>query len=108
MKKKASKKSTKTATPKNLVRPRGKASTFQFAAPEAHGVTVAGDFNQWNPESSPLKKGKDGVWKVSLRLEPGSYQYQFVINGVEWRDDPLNSNRVASPYGSFNSVWEVL
>ena len=107
MERKPRKKSTGAVAPKKPAQPRAKASSFQISAPEANGVAVVGEFNQWNPESHPLKKGKDGVWKGSLRLEPGTYQYQFVIDGVEWKADPHNPNRVATPYGSFNSVREV-
>ena len=39
-----------------------------------------------------------------LKLEPGRYQYRFVIDG-EWLNDPLNENVEPTPYGGHNSVF---
>ena len=74
---------------------------------DANTVAVAGDFNNWDAQVHPLKKGKDGTWKVTLRLKPGTYEYMFFVDG-EWREDPQNPNRVPNPHGGFNSVCEVV
>ncbi len=29
------------------------------------------------------------LWKASVRLDPGMYEYKFVINGERWEEDPL-------------------
>jgi 1,4-alpha-glucan branching enzyme len=84
-----------------------KAVNFQLVAPEAKAVTLAGEFNNWDSTAHPLKKGKDGVWKVAVRLKPGSYQYKFVVDG-EGREDQEDPKRVLNPQGTFNSVCEVL
>jgi len=44
-------------------------------------VEVAGEFNKWTP--SLLDKEGDS-WLVKLELEPGKYQYKFVVDG-EWK-----------------------
>jgi hypothetical protein len=36
-------------------------------------------------------------------LEPGIYEYKFVINGERWEEDPLNPHRVLNPSATFNS-----
>ncbi len=77
---------------------------FRFAAPDARQVYLAGTFNNWAPTGIPMKK-KDGYWEVKLYLTPGQYQYKFVINGTEWKEDPLNPARVDDGYGGFNSVF---
>jgi len=44
-------------------------------------VEVAGEFNKWTP--SLLDKEGDS-WVVKLEMEPGKYQYKFVVDG-EWK-----------------------
>ena len=50
---------------------------FTFSALHAGSLSVAGDFNDWNPGSHLTKKDKKGVWKISLNLVPRTYQYRF-------------------------------
>ncbi len=87
---------------------KAKAVPFRFTAPEVHSVSVAGDFNDWDIQADPLKKDRRGLWQTTLRLRPGIYEYKFVIDGAEWREDPQNPNRVPGPHGTFNSVCEVM
>ncbi len=101
------KKTAKTTARKKPVRPKTKPVTFQWTLTEANAVAVVGDFNGWDPHAHALKKGKHGGWKVTVQLEPGTHEYMFVVDG-EWREDPLNPNRVANPHGGFNSVYEVV
>ena len=60
---------------------------FRLRAPRAKRVLLAGDFNQWQPETLPLRKGKDGVWETLLPLPPGRYSYLFSVDGA-WVVDP--------------------
>ena len=99
----------KTARPKaskKPVQPKTKPVAFRWTIMGANAVHLVGEFNNWDPQAHPLKMAKDGIWKVTVRLKPGSYEYMFVVDG-EWRDDPLNPNRVPNPHGGFNSVCEV-
>ena len=34
-------------------------------------VFLAGDFNNWDTQSLPMKRGKDGVWKAKIKLPSG-------------------------------------
>ena len=77
-----------------------------FFAPEVREVNVAGNFNGWRPEATPLKNTGAGQWTVRLRLRSGQYEYRFVVDG-RWSEDPRASQRVANPYGDFNSVLLV-
>ena len=43
---------------------------FNFSAPHAGSISIAGNFNDWNPGSHPMKKDKKGAWKISLNLAP--------------------------------------
>lgn len=77
-----------------------------FFAPVAREVHVAGDFNGWNPDATPLKKIGAGKWEVRLWLRAGQYQYLVVVDGW-WSEDPSSFQRAANPFGGFNSVLTV-
>ncbi len=65
---------------------------FEFYAPSASRVSLAGDFNNWEYGNSEkainLKKGKNGLWWIILPLKPGRYRYKFVIDDSKWEKDP--------------------
>jgi len=79
---------------------------LRFVAPEAKKVEVAGTFNGWRPEYTPLQHGHEGEWTVRLMLPSGQYEYRFVVDG-HWVDDPEAAPQVANPFGGFNSVVKV-
>lgn len=79
---------------------------FEFAAPEAHEVFLAGDFNNWDICTNPMKKDKKGVWKATLPLAPGKYEYRFLADG-QWENDPSCSCCVPNQFGSTNCVRTV-
>ena len=72
-------------------------------APEARAVNVAGNFNDWRPEATPMKNTGEGKWVGRLMLRAGQYEYRFVVDG-QWREDAQATQRVANPHGGFNSV----
>lgn len=80
--------------------------TFSIASTPGLPVYVAGTFNNWDPESIPLVE-KDGVYSVTLTLEPGEYEYKFIVNGF-WTMDPDPSREWrANGLGTLNSVVKV-
>ncbi|OIO32898.1 MAG: hypothetical protein AUJ70_04545 [Candidatus Omnitrophica bacterium CG1_02_40_15] len=79
---------------------------FKISAPTANDVRLAGDFNSWDASSSSLKKSKDGVWARDLTLNPGRYEYKYLIDG-QWQRDPLNNLFTVNTFGSENSVIEL-
>jgi 1,4-alpha-glucan branching enzyme len=82
-----------------------KTLTFEFLAPEAATVGVAGSFNNWSADSFVLKKGKDGVWKGQLNLKPGRYEYRFLVD-ARWENKP-GVQYASNNFGSTNCVLEV-
>jgi 1,4-alpha-glucan branching enzyme len=74
---------------------------FQYEAPSARYVNLAGTFNDWggtatigrfDPNIDPMSDPDgDGIWTIIKNLPPGRYQYKFVIDhGVRWERDPNN------------------
>jgi 1,4-alpha-glucan branching enzyme len=92
----AAKSKTKTKTQTKNIQ-------FEFLAPEANEVYLAGDFNNWNTGIHPMKKNRDGVWKTSLPLKPGRYEYRFFVDG-NWKTDPSCPGCVPNEFGSQNCV----
>ena len=80
--------------------------TFSFKAPGAANVMLVDDFTQWQKNPINLRKAPDGIWRVTIALEPGEHHYRFLVDG-EWRDDPECILRVANPFGSQNSIAVV-
>ncbi|MDR3303452.1 MAG: isoamylase [Treponema sp.] len=77
--------------------------SFRFTAESGASISVAGDFNGWDPFMYPLKETAPGVYTLSLPLPPGTYHYVFFYQGVR-TIDPVNQNRVYTKDGKFASV----
>ena len=85
----------------------GDAVMFVSLYPRAGSVQLAGDFNNWQPETNPLKRvGDSGVWQAKLNLKQGRYRYRLVVDG-KWQQDPYNEQTEMNPFGELNSIVEV-
>jgi len=83
------------------------AAVFVTLYPRAQEVQIAGDFNNWQPEHSPMQKaGDSGVWQTKMHLAAGRYRYRLVVDG-QWQQDPYNELTEQNPFGGLNSVLEV-
>ncbi|MCM8775672.1 MAG: isoamylase early set domain-containing protein [Candidatus Omnitrophica bacterium] len=80
--------------------------TFEYQAPKAKSVYVAGSFNKWSTIANSLTRDAQGVWKTSIRLRPGRYEYRFYVDG-KWTDDPKAKERTPNGFGSQNAVLNV-
>ena len=79
-----------------------------FYYPPAQKVAVTGDFNDWNADGVPLKAvGKPGLWETELRLPPGVYSYNFIVDGELLVPDPNSPNQMPDGYGGTNSLLLV-
>jgi len=80
---------------------------FVLSSHEAEEVYLCGDFNHWIPGSLPMiRHAEDHWWEKRLVLEPGRYEYKFVVNGI-WIHNPDAPENVPNIHGSLNSVVEV-
>jgi 1,4-alpha-glucan branching enzyme len=74
----------------------------------AHTVAIAGDFNGWNPQTNILEDPEgDGIWTGTLKLEPGRYEYMFVLDGEKWLPDPNALRYVKDGFGNKNAILEI-
>lgn len=67
--------------------------SFGLWAPWKKGVALVGDFNGWDMKATPMQVRDDGMWYASLKLEPGEYGYQFVIDA-----ESEHPTYIADPY----------
>ena len=88
--------------------PEARTVQFVLAAPSAGQVTLVGDFNDWSPTATPLQRSVAGVWVVTMRLEPGQYQYGFLVDGSRWMLDPRAPSAGFDDVGPPNSLVMVL
>jgi len=79
---------------------------FEFVSPTAESVAIAGTFNEWQPNATPMIALGQGRWAKDLALPPGNYEYCLVVDG-RWRPDPLAAETVPNPFGGVNSVRKV-
>ena len=57
--------------------------SFSCRAPEANAVFVAGSFNDWMPDKTPLRRQPDGLWSTTLSLLPKRHEFKFIVDG-QW------------------------
>ncbi len=72
-------------------------------------VNLAGEFNSWNPSDAGYALKKEGaVWSIVVPLQPGKYQYKFVLEGgAKWKEDPSNKDTADDGHGGLNSIVTV-
>ena len=75
--------------------------------PGARSVSVAGDFNDWNPGQTKLERSEGGMWTATIALKPGRYQYMFVVDGKQWIADPLAEEGAGDGFGAENAVLDI-
>ncbi len=88
------------------VSPRTQNTTFKIELPDAQSVFLVGDFNNWDTHSNPMKKGKDGYWKTELKLQPGEYQFRYLVDGNYWVNDDT-APQIANAFGTDNSLATI-
>ncbi len=71
---------------------------------EAQGLSVVGDFNEWNPAKDEMKRRKDGVWARRTRLDPGTYRFRYVSDQGAWYNDPAADGYEPSGLGEDNCL----
>jgi 1,4-alpha-glucan branching enzyme len=81
----------------------------RIAAPDASSVHIVGEFNDWSLYANPMKKLKNGDFKITLELDPGrDYQFRYLVDGEKWENDWNADSYVKSPFGdSDNSIVSI-
>lgn len=85
---------------------RAKPVQIEFTHQSATAVRIAGTFNDWRPDATPMIRLGEGRWAKELALPPGTYEYCVVVDGA-WLPDPRANETVPNPFGGVNSVLRV-
>lgn len=90
---------------------------FRYKAPAARQVNLAGEFNNWlgtanggrlDPNLDAMSDpDDDGIWEITLPLPPGRYQYKYLVDQVDWQEDPGNPETIDDGFGGQNSILVV-
>ncbi len=96
-----------------MKKPHSTSVEFSCHAPKAQAVFVAGTFNDWKEDATPLHDHQpNGKWTGTVPLSPGRYEYKFVVDG-QWSCEPGTAESREDPkccpnsFGTMNRVLEV-
>ncbi len=83
--------------------------TFKYNNEEkAQSAVLAGEFNGWSLQETPMKKLKDGSFSATLSLPAGqSYRFRYVLDGGVWVNDTDADGYAPNEYGEANSVITI-
>jgi 1,4-alpha-glucan branching enzyme len=74
----------------------------------AQKANLCGDFNQWDQESHPMKRRKDGSFELTISLKPGQqYRYKYFLDGERWENDWAAEAYLPNEHGSEDSVITI-
>ncbi len=100
---KKEKKSVKSKGPTKIGKKTHQNVEVSFYSPEAMDVYVAGEFNGWDTRSLPMKKDKDGIWRLKIKLLAGRYEYKFFADNM-WIENLPGAEAIPNPFGTQNFV----
>ncbi len=73
----------------------------------ADRISVCGDFNAWEIGALLMRQGRDGVWRVSVDLDPNrKYEFRYSMDGT-WQTDYHADGWSTNVHGSENSVVDT-
>ena len=83
-------------------------AVFSLNAEPGKNVLLSGTFNRWDMRHGIVMKDQDGngTYTCVLELEPGIYEYCFVVDGF-LAADRENERFVFNEFGTRNSVFEI-
>jgi 1,4-alpha-glucan branching enzyme len=99
-------KNMENSVQKERIKKNEKKVEFNLHAPEAKAAFLAGEFNQWDIRSMPMKRGKHGNWKIKVSLLPGRYEYKFLVDN-QWIEGLPCTELVPNLFGTQNCVLWV-
>jgi len=72
---------------------------------EAETVHVVGEFNDWETDRTPMKRGKGGAFRATVELDPGQeMEFRYLVNGEHWCNDRDADAYVPGGMGPNNCV----
>src|SRR5258705_10436365 len=84
----------------------GAAVHFIYYGPDAHQVSLVGEFNQWSPRGIEMTQLRDtGLFHHTMQVRgPARIEYKFIVDG-EWVTDPFFPNAIYNAIREQNSSF---
>ena len=71
----------------------------------AETATIAGEFNNWDRQATPMKRKKDGSFSASVNLETGKeYRFRYWLDNSRWENDWKADAYVPNDFGTEDSI----
>jgi 1,4-alpha-glucan branching enzyme len=89
---------------------RGKGRVEFRLPPEAASTEawVAGEFNGWSTDATPMQRQPDGSLVAEVELDAGrSYRFRYYLGDGRWENDWAADSYVDNEYGGADSVVVV-
>ncbi len=80
---------------------------FVLSARGARSVSLAGDFNAWDPQQTVLvDQDGQGSFVATVPVPRGHHEYMFLVDGV-WMTDPAAAETRPDGFGRTNAVLRL-
>jgi 1,4-alpha-glucan branching enzyme len=86
--------------------PSRKPVRFELIHATARSISIIGSFNGWRHDATPMSRVGADRWFQVLLLPPGTYEYQFLVDG-KWMPDPQARKTTPNQFGEVNSILKV-
>jgi len=89
-----------------------KGVVFRIWAPNAQGVSVVGDFNDWSPSANPMELLEDsgGVWEITIPDLPKGELYKYCVRQCDgelaYKADPYGIHCEVKPKTA-SVLWDL-
>ncbi len=90
--------------------------TFEYHGEVEDEIRLAGEMNGWTETGDDwvMDEVEEDVWSITVWLDPGSYQYKYIIDG-EWTEPgaileqvrPFPNDESDDGFGGQNAVIEL-
>lgn len=82
--------------------------TFKTQRDGAESALLLGEFNDWNPDTEPMRRLKDGSFSLTLSLDTGrDYRFRYLFDGEQWANDDAADDYEPNTFGGQNSVVRI-
>lgn len=79
--------------------------TFEVDAEGADEIVLVGEFNDWEPIAMKKARSKGAPFRTKIRLpKEDEFQFRYLVNQSEWRNDEAADAYYPNEHGSDNSV----
>lgn len=80
---------------------------FRVFAPDAERVELLGCFTGWHDHPITMEKSSDGWHVVECDLEPGDFEFQYLVDGATWLADYAAGGVKMNVFGNWVSQLHV-